>query len=136
MKKLNNFINCLNVLKTANFDQAYEDPIYRSGVTFQFNLTFELAWKATQAIMLSDGAPAETGSPREILMLAYKLGYIDGENVWITMLKRRNEAVHIYDEDRIDELMLLIKDSFIPAFEALAQTLKAKLAQIGEEETL
>ena len=46
MKKLDNFSNCLDVLRGADFDFAKENDIYRTGVIGQFNLTFELAWKA------------------------------------------------------------------------------------------
>ena len=53
MKKLENFSNCLAVLKSADFEQANENDIYRMGVIGQFNLTFELAWKALQAVLLS-----------------------------------------------------------------------------------
>jgi len=72
MKKLNNFIDCLAVLKTADFQMADETVIYRTGVIGQFNLTFELAWKALQAVLRLHGAEgAESGSPREILQLGY-----------------------------------------------------------------
>ena len=100
MKKLDNFSNCLNVLKNANFILANNDDIYRTGVIGQFNLTFELAWKALQAVLKIHGAlGAETGSPREILQLGYKMGFVDDSAVWLLMLKRRNLSVHIYNED-------------------------------------
>ena len=50
MKKLENFSNCLNVLKNADFDLEDNNDIYRTGVIGQFNLTIELAWKALQEI--------------------------------------------------------------------------------------
>lgn len=50
MKKLENFSNCLNVLKNVDFDLADNNDIYRTGVIGQFNLTIELAWKALQEI--------------------------------------------------------------------------------------
>ena len=46
MTKLDNFSNCLNVLRSAALDTAKSDEIYRMGVIEQFKLTFELAWKA------------------------------------------------------------------------------------------
>lgn len=132
MKKLDNFSNCLNVLKKANFDLANENDIYRTGVIGQFNLTFELAWKALQSILRIHGVEgAETGSPREILQLGYKLGFVNDSAVWLAMLKRRNTSVHIYDEDAIDEMLLLIRDSFTPAFVTLENTLKEKLNEVG-----
>ena len=127
MKKLDNFSNCLDILKDADFEMANNDDIYRTGVIGQFNLTFELSWKALQAVLRMHGAEgAETGSPREILQLGYKLGFVDDSAVWLLMLKKRNTSVHIYDEDEADEMVLLIRDSFIPAFIRLRDTLKIK----------
>lgn len=127
MKKLDNFVNCLEVLKKADFSLAENDDIYRTGIIGQYNLTFELSWKALQEVLRLHGVmEAQTGSPREILQLGYKVGFVNYSPVWLTMLKKHNESVHIYDEDKIDELILLIKDSFIPAFMALAETLKEK----------
>ena len=128
MKKLDNFSNCLDVLKNADFEFANNNEIYRTGVIGQFNLTFELAWKALQAVLRIHGAEgAETGSPREILQLGYKLGFVNDSVEWLLMLKKRNTAAHIYNEEEIDEMLLLIRDSFIPAFTALEKTLKSKL---------
>ena len=128
MKKLDNFSNCLDVLKNADFEFANNNEIYRTGVIGQFNLTFELAWKALQAVLRIHGAEgAGTGSPREILQLGYKLGFVNDSAVWLLMLKKRNTAAHIYNEEEIDEMILLIRDSFIPAFTALEKTLKSKL---------
>lgn len=130
MKKLENFSNCLNVLKNADFKVAENDDIYRTGVIGQFNLTFELSWKALQEVLRLHGAEeASTGSPREILQLGYKLGFIDDCAVWLMMLKKRNTSIHIYNEDEIDEILLLIRDSFIPAFVVLEKTLQNKLKE-------
>lgn len=131
MKKLDNFTNSLNVLKGADFALADDDDIYRTGVIGQFSLTFELAWKAMQAALRLHGvAEAATGSPREILQLAYRHGFVDGPEVWLLMLKKRNASIHIYDEDEIDQILLLVRDSFIPAFTALEATLRMKLKEI------
>lgn len=128
MKKLDNFINCLTILANADFKMAETNDIYRTGVIGQFNLTFELAWKALQEIMRKHGVEdSSTGSPREILQLGYKLGFIDDSETWLLMLKKRNTSVHIYNEEEVDELILLIRDSFIPAFTALKDTLARKL---------
>ena len=134
MKKLDNFSNCLTVLKNADFKLADSNEIYRTGVIGQFNLTFELAWKALQEVLKLHGAAgAETGSPREILQLGYKLGFVSDASVWLLMLKKRNTSVHIYNEEEIDEMILLIRDSFIPAFGELEKTLQEKLQEAAEE---
>ena len=136
MKKLDNFSNCLTILRNADFKLADNNDIYRTGVIGQFNLTFELTWKALQEILRLHGAEeADTGSPREILQLGYKLGFVNDSAVWLLMLKKRNTSVHIYNEQEVDEIILLIRDSFIPAFVALEKTLKEKLAEAESDWT-
>ena len=136
MKKLDNFSNCLTILRNADFKLADNNDIYRTGVIVQFNLTFELAWKALQEILRLHGAEgADTGSPREILQLGYKLGFVNDSAVWLLMLKKRNTSVHIYNEQEVDEMILLIRDSFIPAFVALEKTLREKLAEAESDWT-
>ena len=131
MKKLDNFSSCLDMLRRADFEIAEENEIYRTGIIWQFNLTLELAWKALQEILKLHGAAgAETGSPREILQLGYKLGFLNDSAVWLLMLKKRNVSVYLYNEDDIDEMILLVRDSFIPAFSALEKTLREKLAEV------
>ena len=130
MKKLDNFVNCLEILANADFKMAETNDIYRTGIIGQFNLTFELAWKALQEIMKMHGVEGSaTGSPREILQLAYKIGFINDAEVWLLMLKKRNTSVHIYNEDEVDEMILLIRDSFIPAFSVLKDTLMKKMEE-------
>lgn len=134
MKKMDNFLNCLDVLKQADFSLAAENEIYRTGIVGQFNLTFELAWKALQQVLRVHGVQeAETGSPREILQLGYKVGFIENSSVWLLMLKKRNLSVHLYNEAEIDELLILIRDKFIPAFWQLGKMLQQKLAEVEED---
>ena len=130
MKKLDNFSNCLSILKDADFKLAETNDIYRTGIIGQFNLTFELAWKALQETMKLHGInEVSTGSPREILQMAYKIGFLNDSSVWLLMLKKRNTSVHIYNEEEIDELIMLIRGSFLPAFTDLQKILIEKLAE-------
>ncbi len=134
MRKLENFSNYLDVLKTADFELADQNEIYRTGIIGQFNLTFELAWKALQAVLRVHGAAeANSGSPRDVLQIAYQYGFVNDAPVWLLMLKKRNLSVHVYNEDDIEEMLLLIRDSFIPAFTELERTLRQKMDGIDEE---
>ena len=67
--------------------------------------------------------------------LGYKLGFVNDSAVWLLMLKKRNTSVHIYNEQEVDEMILLIRDSFIPAFVALEKTLREKLAEAESDWT-
>lgn len=134
MKKIDNFSARLDVLKTADFEQAKESIIYRTGIVGQFNLTFELAWKALQAVLRAHHVGgAETGSPLSILKLAYRSGFISDSEVWILMHQKRNIAAHEYSEEDIDAFIILIRDSFIPAFEKLLVMLAEKEAEANSK---
>lgn len=134
MKKLDNFTNCLSILANADFKFAETNDIYRMGIIGQFNLTFELAWKALQEIMrLHSVEEATTGSPREILQLGYKIGFINDSQIWLLMLKKYNTSVYSYNEDEVDEMIVLIHDSFIPAFTALKNILLKKLEEVESD---
>ena len=117
MKKLENFSNCLEVLKSADFEMADNNDIYRTGVIGQFNLTFELVWKALQEILKMHGADgAATESPREILQLGYKLGFVDDAAVWLLMLKKR---IHLFIYIMNKKLMRWYYWSVIVSFQHL-----------------
>lgn len=127
MSKLENYAHSLEVLQNADFEFAYDNDIHRMGIIGQFNLTFELAWKALQDALRSHGVhAADTGSPREILQLGYQVGFVSDEDRWLSMLGKRNSVVHIYSEELADDLLLLIRDSYIPAFVALEKKLREK----------
>ena len=59
--------------------------------------------------------------------------FLEDSAVWLSMLNKRNSVAHIYNEKEADELILLIRDSFIPALDTLAQTLTKKLAEVKSE---
>ena len=95
MKKLDNFSNCLAILADADFKLAETNDIYRTGIIGQFNLTFELAWKALQEVLKMHGVDgAFTGSPREILQLGYKTGFLNDSEVWLLMVKKSNLFIY------------------------------------------
>ncbi len=126
VKKFDAFAKCLKVLLDA--DRTRTDEIYHMGIIRQFHLTFELAWKALREVLLIHGVnEAKTGSPREILKAGYKFYFISDEELWLEMLKRRNEAIHIYDANIAAELVNLIFDKYMAAFIKLRDELNRRL---------
>ena len=76
---------------------------------------------------------SSTGSPREILQLGYKFGFIDDSETWLLMLKKYNTSVYSYNEDEVDEMIMLIHDSFVPAFTDVKDILLKKLEEVESE---
>ena len=117
MKKFDAFNKCLDVLLNA---ERIDSEIYRMGIIGQFNLTFELSWKALGEILIYHGvSAAKSGSPREIIKSGYEFHFINDEETWLDMLKRRNESIHVYDEEIARELVNLIFEKYLSAFTAL-----------------
>lgn len=131
MKKYESFASCLAVLVQADRELAARNEIYRMGIIGQFNLTFELAWKALKEILELHGvADAATGSPREIFKAAYKLGWLSDDKIWLDMLKKRNIAIHVYDEEKALTVMKVIFADYIIALQDLDKELSKRLAEV------
>ena len=133
MKKYDNYVNSLEVLKKADFNRSPDDEIYRMGIIGQFQFTFELAWKALQEVLQMHAVSlAGSGSPREILKAGYEFGFVEDSETWLLMLKKRNISTHVYNEEEADELVVLIRDSFLPAFLRLSDVLSTKIQELEE----
>lgn len=97
MKKFENFVSNLEVLKRAK-DEDLTNEFIISGIIDKFFLQFELSWKVLKELLSYEGrGVAKSGSPREILKAAYATyDYID-EDIWLEMLRARNDMTHIYN---------------------------------------
>lgn len=69
-----------------------------SAVTADFDRLFELSWKTLKEYMQNELMilDARTGSPREIIKMAYREQLIDDEELWLGILKDRNDDTHHY----------------------------------------
>lgn len=123
MKKFDNYISNLRVLENADKEDL-ENEFVISGVIDKFFLQFELGWKVLKELLRYEGvSESNTGSPREIIKAAYKVyDYLD-EDIWISMLRARNDMTHIYDGNAAKELVEQILSAYIPEFQKLQQNI-------------
>lgn len=130
MKKLDNFSSALETLKQAK-DQDLENEFVQDGVISKFSLQFDLGWKLMKELLKYEGdKTAATGSPREIIKAAYACyDWID-EEIWLQMLRDRNDTAHIYDAALAKRLVATIIDRYIPEFERMSSNVAARYAEI------
>lgn len=130
MKKFDNYSSALETLKQAK-DQDLENEFVQGGVISKFSLQFELGWKLMKELLKYEGdKTAATDSPREIIKAAY--AYYDwmDEEIWLQMLRDRNDTAHIYDAALAERLVATIIDRYIPEFERMDSNVAARYADI------
>lgn len=116
MKKFDNFNSNLAVLSGAH-NEDLENEFIISGIIDKFFIQFELAWKVLKELLRYEGnGVANSGSPREIIKAAYAVYEFIDEDIWLSMLKERNNMTHIYDGNEAKELVKKIIDQYIPTF--------------------
>lgn len=130
MKKYDNYVSHLNVLKQADKEQL-DNAFIISGIIDKFSIQFELGWKVLKELLAYEGSSAAaTGSPRGIIKEAYAVyPFFDGE-IWLDMLKDRNDRAHIYDGNAAGELVERILSCYIPEFIRLERELNRQYADI------
>ena len=121
MKKFDNFISNLNVLEKAE-NEDLENEFVISGIIDKFFIQFELSWKVLKTLLRYEGkSAANSGSPREILKAAYSVYDFIDKDIWLDMLKSRNDMTHIYDGEAARRLVGMILKRYIPAFEIMKE---------------
>lgn len=130
MKRFDELTRHLNVLRRAP-EEDLENEFIISGVIDKFFIQFELSWKVLKQLLLYEGdAVGRTGSPREIIKAAYvRYDFID-EEIWLVMLKERNDTTHIYNEAKAKEMVGKIVDLYIGEFDKLQKEIINRYGQI------
>ena len=112
-RRFESFRNSLAVLKEIR-ERDLNDSFILSGAGAKFNITFDLAWKVMKDILIQHYAMTGfvSGSPREVLRTAYKAELIE-DDIWMEMLKIRNQLVHDYDGVIVKEYCQRIVQEYI-----------------------
>lgn len=127
MKKFENFCKALNNLQIIRDAEEPYDILTMTGGVALFEICFEQAWKAMKDILTDQGySVAQTGSPKQILKLAYSAGMVQDEEKWLAMLASRNEVSHSYIDEIALGLMRTVKAKYIGMFEELKTELEEK----------
>ena len=116
MKKFDNYVSNLEILQRAEHEDL-ENEFIISGIIYKFFVQFEFSWKVLKELLQYEGKrAAASGSPREILKAAYELYDFIDEDIWLEMLKSRNDMTHIYDGEAAKRLVNSILHRYIPEY--------------------
>lgn len=106
-----------------NFERAYKqlvkiidrgelDEIEKMALIQAFEFVFELAWKTLKDYMEEEGYSVD--SPKSVIRQAFQSEYITKAEVWMEGLNKRNNTVHNYNEQVMEESVAFIRDQFFP----------------------
>lgn len=124
MKKFDNYASNLRILERADKEQLDNEFII-SGIIDKFIIQFELGWKLLKELLNYEGCQmALTGSPRSIIKEAYAVYPFFHGDLWLKMLKERNDMSHIYDGNAAREFLGRILNDYIPEFQTLEKELR------------
>lgn len=116
MKKFDNYVSNLEILQKAENEDLGNEFII-SGIIDKFSIQFELSWKVLKELLRYEGKrAAASGSPREILKAAYEVYDFIDEDIWLEMLKSRNDMTHIYDGEAAKRLVDSILHRYISEY--------------------
>ena len=126
MRKFENFCKALKNLELAAQQESYS-TLEETGFVAMFEICFEQSWKLLKEILHREGVDeSKTGSPRQILKSAYGAGILTDEKIWLEILENRNILSHVYDADKVTDIIYKIKQNYLPSFRKLKSTLELK----------
>jgi len=101
-----------------------KNQLEKDGAIQRFEFVFELVWK-TLKDYAEDKGRFDAASPKDAFRVAADLGLIDNPLIWFDFLKSRNEAAHLYNEQKAEEVFSQIPN-FIGAVENLISKISNK----------
>ncbi len=130
-QRLSNYHKALQQLqKAVELSQKRElSELENQGLIQCFEYTHELAWKTLKDFLESQSIVTIIGS-KDVVREAFKAGILTQGEIWMQMIKSRNETSHIYDEQAIQDITRKIIKEYFPQFQYIA----SKLDKLKEEE--
>jgi nucleotidyltransferase substrate binding protein (TIGR01987 family) len=110
-KALSRLAEVVNVSKVRQLNDFEAD-----GLIQRFEFTFELAWKLMKSYADYQGTDKEIMGSRDAIRWAFENRLISDSDVWMEMIKRRNDTSHTYDEDTAADVVERVKDAYCIAF--------------------
>ncbi|ETO94517.1 nucleotidyltransferase substrate binding protein [Legionella oakridgensis] len=124
-QRLSNYKRALEQLSSA-VELANQRPLSeleKQGLIQSFEFTHELAWNVMKDYFFFQGQSNITGS-RDAAREAFNKGLIDQGEIWMEMIKSRNQTSHTYNQKVADEIVFHIKERYYFCFEQFLEKMQ------------
>ncbi len=123
-KALSRLAEVVNVMKVRQLNDFEAD-----GLIQRFEFTFDLAWKLIKSYAEYQGTDKDIMGSRDAVRWAFENKLILDSDVWMEMIKRRNDTSHTYDEDFSADVVLRVKESYFQEFVDLYNKMRSLSTQ-------
>jgi nucleotidyltransferase substrate binding protein (TIGR01987 family) len=112
-QRFQNYKKALVTMKNAVELAASRElsDLEKQGMIQGFEFTFELAWNVMKDYLEEEGLTGIIGS-KGAVRHAFNRGLIEDGQIWMDMIKDRNLAAHLYDEETANDLAVAIIDNY------------------------
>lgn len=118
-QRLSNYRRALSQLQKF-IDHGQLNELEQQGLIKAFEFTHELAWNVLKDYLQYQGNNAIHGS-RDATREAFELGLLQDGDIWMSMIKSRNQSAHTYNKETADEISRLILNEYFSLFKTLEQ---------------
>ncbi len=127
-QRFEHFCNAFRQLRNAKTLQSERDfsELELQGAIQAFEVTQELSWKVMKDFLESQGKRDLFGS-KTAVKESFNVGLITDGEVWLDMIKSRNQTSHIYNNSEILKILKTIFENYVPVFEAFETKMKTLL---------
>lgn len=114
IQRFNNFNKAVKQL--AKFIEKPElNELEKLGLIQSFEYTHELAWKTLKEF-LEDCGNKEIYGSKDVTREAFKLDLIEEGEIWMDMIRSRNETSHTYNEETTTKIVTAIRTGYYGEF--------------------
>jgi nucleotidyltransferase substrate binding protein (TIGR01987 family) len=117
----------------TTIEEHDQSEFFRDVLIKRYEIVWDLIWKTLKEYMEEQGY-IFMPSPRETIKKAYQENILNNEEVWLLILKERNELNHTYNEDLSINVANKIFNIYYSEFETLLQTLNNYKKTIYDEQ--
>jgi len=123
-QRFSNFERALKQIKNAAHlaNERALSELEQQGLIQAFEFTHELAWKTLKDFLEFKGNQNIYGS-KDATREAFKLGLIFNGEVWMDMIKNRNQTSYTYNEETANAIANAILSAYIDEFTSLQSRL-------------
>jgi nucleotidyltransferase substrate binding protein (TIGR01987 family) len=126
VQRLDNFKTAMKQLESAvHLSQKRSlSDLEKQGVIQSFEFCHELAWNVLKDYFEYQGNPSITGS-RDASREAFNKGLIASGEVWMEMIKSRNQTSHTYNKKIADDIVAKALGDYFQSFEELIKQMES-----------